>query len=180
MTSGFRSLNNKEICCSIILMRPHFQDQMCCSLRRNNRCNLRSASLTDQLRQIHRKTCTADDHICACCHSLFHMLCIMFQRNHDIYTDKTISLRDFFRSLDMLVDCSVVTCSLILLKSFLIITDLCCRNNSYSAFFRYCSCERASADSNAHTTLDDRELRSQITYFQLIVYTHFQFSCILF
>ena len=180
MSSGFRTFYNKKICCSVILMRPHFQDQLRSSFRRNDWRDLCSASFTDQLRQIHRKSCTADDHICTCCHSLFHMLRIMLQCNHNIYTDKTISLRDFLCSLDMFVNRFIVTCSLILLKSFLIITDLRCRNNSNSAFFRHCSRERASADSNAHTALDDRELRSQITYFQLIVYTHFQFSCILF
>ena len=165
MPSGFRSLNNKEICCSVILMRPHFQDQLRSSFRRNDWRDLRSASLADQLRQIHRKSGTTDDHICTCCHGLFHMLRIMLQCNHNIYTDKTISLREFLCSLDVLVDCSVVTCSLILLKPFFIITNLRCRNNSNSAFFRHCSCKGTSADTYSHAALDDRELRSQITYF---------------
>ena len=186
MSSGFRTFYNKKICCSVILMRPHFQDQLRCSFGRNDWRNLRSASLTDQLRQIHRKSGTTDDHICPRCHCLFHMLRIMLQRNHNIYTDKTIPLRDFLCPLDVLVDCSVVTCSLILLKPFFIITNLSSRNYSDSAFLRHCSCERASADSNTHTALDNWNFCSQITYFQffysilLFVYTHFQFSCILF
>ena len=57
-----------------------------------------------------------------------------------------------------------VTSCLIPFKPFLVISNLCRRNNSDASLCRHCACKRAPADTNSHTALNDWFLCCQFSY----------------
>ena len=165
MTSGLRSFNHKKIGCTLITMRPHFQNQLRSSFGRNNWCNFCYAA-SDQFWQIHRKSGSADDYVCTSLHRFLHMLFVMFQCHHDIDANQTSAAGDLFCPADVFTYGKAVTSCLIPFKTFLVISNLCRRNNPDASLCRHCTGKRASADTNSHTALDDWFLCCQFSYLE--------------
>ena len=115
---------------------------------------------------VHRKSGSADDYVCAGLHSFLHMLFVMFQCHHDIDTNQTSAASDLFCPANMFTYGKAVTSCLIPFKPFLVISNLCRRNNPDASLCRHCTGKRASADTNSHTALNDWFLCCQFSYLE--------------
>ena len=79
---------------------------------------------------------------------------------------QTSAAGDLFCPADVFTYGKAVTSCLIPFKTFLVISNLCRRNNPDAALCRHCTGKRASADTNSHTALDDWFLCCQFSYLE--------------
>ena len=165
MSACFWALDHNKICCPVITMCPHFQNKLCRSSGRNDRCYL-CLIVSHQFWEIHWKSCSTDDHICTCPDRFLYMFFIVFQCDHDIYSNQSFSLSYFFCPVNMLSYCNTIASCLIFFKTFFIISYLSRRNNTNTSLCRHCSGKTASTDTNSHTSLYDWFLYCQFSYFQ--------------
>ena len=108
-----------------------------------------------------------DNQIRACPDSSLYMLFIMLQRNHDINAHKSsvcLLLCQFY----MLFNCPDITVADICFKIRFVIPDLSSGNNPDTTFFRNGSCQLRTADTNAHTALNDWYTSCFLSYFQFL------------
>ena len=155
MSSCHRTFNNNKICCFFIFFIPEFQNNMGRFSGRYNGsdCNTTIFYIS---RKINRKPCSWYDKVSSRCNHFTYIRFIIIHCHHQIKTNDSL-WRNLSCFIHLFMNRTFICFYWILIKIRFTKTNLRSRYRSGSTFFCDSSGQSAKTDTNAHTTLYDRD-----------------------
>ncbi len=164
MTSCSGSFNYHKIRAASVLSVPEPADNGGCLHRGHNGSDFRSGSL-HQRRQNCGKPGSGNNQICSCFYGSPNIFPVFSGSHHNVYAYHA-TLCQFSGLMDVFCQSFQIGLNGGLVKSPLLVANLCCGNNAHASAACHSSRQPGKADAYAHTSLDDRNGHFQITDFK--------------